>query len=197
MAKVFDCITPDLQEFIVEQQMFFVATAPLDAAGHVNVSPKGLESFQILNSYQVAYLDLTGSGNETSAHLLENGRITFMFCAFQGAPLILRLYGRGRVVLPNMDEWQTLFPRFKPLLGARQIVVAEIDRVQTSCGSGVPLYQYEGQRETLKTWAIKKGSQGLREYHQSKNRVSIDGLPTPLASYLDGEEVSSLASHSN
>lgn len=191
MAKVFDCITPELQKFIAEQQIFFVATAPLDAAGHVNVSPKGLDSFQVLSSYQVAYLDLTGSGNETSAHLLENGRITLMFCAFQGAPLILRLYGRGRVVLPNHPEWHVLFPRFKPLLGTRQIVVVDIDRVQTSCGSGVPLYEYEGQRPTLKTWASQKGSQGLREYHQKKNRVSIDGLPTPLASYLDSEAVNS------
>lgn len=191
MAKVFDSITPDLQKFISQQQMFFVATAPLTPRGHVNLSPKGLESFQILSSTQVAYLDLTGSGNETSAHLLENGRITFMFCAFQGAPLILRLYGRGRVVLPNMPEWQDLFPHFQPILGARQIVAADIDRVQTSCGSGVPLYTYEGQRQVIVNWAIQKGEEGLKEYHQKKNRVSIDGLPTPLASYLDCKEVGS------
>lgn len=188
MAKLFDCITLDLQKFIAAQQMFFVATAPLDGAGHVNVSPKGLESFQVLSSTQVAYLDLTGSGNETSAHLLENGRITIMFCSFQGPPLILRLYGRGRVVLPDMPDWQELFSQFKPLVGARQIVVADIDRIQTSCGNGVPLYEYEGQRQTLVPWAIQKGSDGLREYHQKKNRVSIDGLPTPLASYLDSED---------
>ncbi len=180
MAKVFDSITPELHEFIAAQHLFFVATAPLSPIGHVNLSPKGLDSFRILSPNQVAYLDLTGSGNETSAHLLENGRLTIMFCAFQGAPCILRLYGQGRVILPVAREWTELYPLFLPIAGARQIVVADIDRVQTSCGLGVPLMEYEGQRSALVDWAEKKGEEGIAAYWQQKNLVSVDGLPTPL-----------------
>ncbi len=181
MAKVFDSITDTLQSFIAAQQMFFVATAPLAAEGHVNLSPKGLNSFRILSPTQVAYLDVTGSGNETSAHLQENGRITFMFCAFQEPPSILRLYGRGQTHLPGTPDWERLYALFPPLPGGRQIILAEIDRVQTSCGMGVPLYEYVAQRESLVAWADKKGSDGLRDYQQQKNCVSIDGLPTPLS----------------
>jgi len=181
MAKVFDHITDELQTFIAKQQMFFVATAPLHADGHVNMSPKGLDSFRILSPHRVAYLDLTGSGNETSAHLQENGRITFMFCAFQGAPLILRLYGRGQTILPTSQTWEPLLSLFPTIPGTRQIIVAEIDRVQTSCGSGVPLYDYQDQRSVILTWAEKKGDAGLKTYHQQKNCTSIDGLPTPIA----------------
>lgn len=180
MAKVFDSITPELQAFITAQHLFFVATAPLSSAGHVNLSPKGLDSFRILSPNRVAYLDLTGSGNETSAHLVENGRITFMFCAFQGAPCILRLYGQGRVLLPANSEWTELHTLFLPIAGARQIIVADIDRVQTSCGLGVPLMEFEGQRSALVDWAEKKGEEGLAAYWQQKNLVSLDGLPTPL-----------------
>jgi hypothetical protein len=180
MAKVFDSITPELQEFITAQHLFFVATAPLSPTGHVNLSPKGLDSFRILSANRVAYLDLTGSGNETSAHLLENGRITFLFCAFQGNPCILRLYGQGRVVLPAVGEWAELYPLFSPIAGARQIIVADIDRVQTSCGLGVPLLDYQGQRSSLVDWAEKKGEEGLTAYWQQKNIISLDGLPTPL-----------------
>ena len=181
MAKVFDSITEELQTFIAKQQMFFVGTAPLSSTGHVNVSPKGLESFTILSPNRVAYLDLTGSGNETSAHLLENGRITFMFCAFQEPPCILRLYGRGRTILPDDPEWNNLSYLFDDFPGTRQIIIADIDRVQTSCGFGVPLYEFQGQRETLIKWAEKKGEQGIKQYHQQKNSVSIDGLSTPLS----------------
>jgi hypothetical protein len=181
MAKLFDEITDELQRFIASQHIFFVATAPLSASGHVNLSPKGLDSFRILSPRQVAYLDLTGSGNETSAHLQENGRITFMFCAFQGAPCILRLYGHGYTVLPGAPQWEELLPLFSPIPGIRQIIIADIKRVQTSCGMGVPLYEYQGQRDALVNWAVKKGEQGVQEYHQVKNRVSIDGLLTPLA----------------
>ncbi|MDX2212344.1 MAG: pyridoxamine 5'-phosphate oxidase family protein [Oculatellaceae cyanobacterium bins.114] len=181
MAKVFDCITDDLQKFIATQHIFFVATAPLSATGHINVSPKGLDSFRILSPNQVAYLDLTGSGNETSAHLLENTRITLMFCAFQGAPMILRLYGQGKVLLPTMSGWDSLAELFPNLPGIRQIVVADIDRVQTSCGTAVPLFQHEGDRDQLVQWAIKKGDAGLRDYWQQKNMTSIDGLPSPLS----------------
>jgi Pyridoxamine 5'-phosphate oxidase len=181
MAKVFDSITPDLQQFIADQHIFFVGTAPLAASGHVNLSPKGLDSFRILSANRVAYLDLTGSGNETSAHLLENGRITLMFCAFQNAPLILRLYGQGQTVLPESPDWIDLYPLFPAIPGARQIVVADIDRVQTSCGTGVPLYQHHSDRDALVSWATQKGEAGLQTYRQQKNAQSIDGLPTPLA----------------
>ena len=185
MAKVFDSITEELQKFIEKQQMFFVGTAPLSPQGHVNISPKGLESFCILSPNRVAYLDLTGSGNETSAHLLENSRITFMFCAFQEPPCILRLYGQGRTILPNDPEWNNLSYLFDDFPGTRQIIIADIDRVQTSCGFSVPLYEFQGQRETLIKWANKKGEQGIREYHQRKNLTSIDGLSTPLSSLYD------------
>lgn len=183
MAKVFDCITEELENFITAQQMFFVATAPLSPDGHVNLSPKGLDSFRILSPNRVAYLDLTGSGNETSAHLQENGRITLMFCAFVGKPLILRLYGQGRTALPESADWIVLSPFFPEIPGARQIIIAEIDRVQTSCGMGVPLYDYQAHRDGLINWAMKKGEAGLQDYQQEKNSVSIDGLPTPIASF--------------
>jgi hypothetical protein len=181
MAKVFESITEELQQFIANQHMFFVGTAPLDSNGHVNLSPKGLESFRILSSNKVAYLDLTGSGNETSAHLQENGRITFMFCAFEGSPSILRLYGSGKTILPHNSEWESLYSQFPEIPGTRQIIVADIERVQTSCGMSVPLYDFQGQRENLVKWAAKKGEEGIREYHQKKNMVSIDGLATPLS----------------
>ncbi len=186
MGKVFEHITDDLQEFIGQQPIFFVATAPLDADGHVNLSPKGYNVFRILSPNRVAYLDVTGSGNETSAHLLENGRITFMFCAFVGAPKILRLYGQGQVILPNMREWDDLSPHFMLLPGTRQIIVAEIDRVQTSCGFAVPLMDYVGERDTLIKWAETKGDEALVNYRREKNQQSIDALPTPLHS-LYGE----------
>ena len=184
MAKSFDCITEELQAFIRAQHLFFVATAPLNATGHINLSPKGLESFRVFSPHQVAYLDLTGSGNETSAHLQENGRITIMFCAFQGSPQILRLYGQGQTVLPTQSEWASLYSLFDSLPGARQIIVVDIERVQTSCGFGVPLYDYKAQRQTLIHWADQKGKQGIQAYQQHKNQVSLDGLPTPLSGQL-------------
>lgn len=183
MAKVFEQITEDLQAFIQRQQMFFVATAPLTGDGHINVSPKGLDSFRILSPNRVAYLDLTGSGNETSAHLQENGRITFMFCAFQGAPMILRLYGQGQVILPDSEEWAEVIALFPEIPGTRQIITAAIARVQTSCGMAVPLYEFQLQREELVNWADKKGEAGIQTYHQEKNMKSIDGLPTPLSTH--------------
>jgi Pyridoxamine 5'-phosphate oxidase len=180
MAKVFELITEELQKFIINQKIFFVGTAPLSSTGHVNLSPKGLESFRILTPHRVAYLDVTGSGNETSAHLQENGRITLMFCAFQEPASILRLYGQGQTILPNEPEWNSLYSLFPPLAGTRQIIVVDIERVQTSCGFGVPLYEYQGQRETLVNWASKKGEEGVKEYQQKNNMTSIDGLSTPL-----------------
>lgn len=183
MAKVHDSITPALQRFIAAQQIFFVATAPLAAHGHVNLSPKGLQSFRLLSPHQVAYLDVTGSGNETSAHLVENQRITLMFCAFEDPPCILRLYGRGRVILPASSDWQMLISQFEELPGARQIILVDVGRVQTSCGMGVPLYAYQGQRQSLVQWAAQKGEAGLQAYRQQKNQLSIDGLPTPWGLY--------------
>ena len=180
MAKVFDCITEELQNFIASQHIFFVGSAPLSATGHVNLSPKGLESFRILSAHQVAYLDFTGSGNETSAHLQENGRITFMFCAFEEPPRILRLYGQGYTILPSSPDCNNLYSLFPQIPGTRQIIVADIERVQSSCGFAVPLYEYQSQRQTLINWASKKGEPGIQEYQQQKNIISIDGLPTPL-----------------
>ena len=180
MAKVFDHLTNDLQKFIAAQQIFFVATAPLSATGHINISPKGLDSFRILSPHQVAYLDLTGSGNETSAHLQENGRITLMFCALQGKPMILRLFGQGKTVLPTSPDWDTLYARFPNLPGTRQIFVVEIDRIQTSCGTGVPLFEYQQQRDEMVHWAAQKGEASMQIYQRQKNRISIDGLTTPL-----------------
>jgi hypothetical protein len=144
------------------------------------MSPKGYDAFRILGPTEVAYMDLTGSGNETSAHLVGDGRITFMFVAFDGAPLILRLYGEGRIVLPETAEWEELMPGFPPMPGARQLIRATIHAVKTSCGYGVPYYSYEGDRETLHKWAETKGSQGLEEYRRQKNAVSMDGIVTPL-----------------
>ncbi|HIK07988.1 MAG TPA: pyridoxamine 5'-phosphate oxidase family protein [Trichormus sp. M33_DOE_039] len=181
MAKVFDCITSQLQDFIAAQKIFFVGSAPLSPDGHVNLSPKGLDCLRLLSPHQVAYLDLTGSGNETSAHLEENGRITLMFCAFEEPPCILRLYGRGTTILPNSPEWNSLYSLFSPMPGTRQIIVVDVQRVQTSCGFGVPLYEYQGQRPTLVNWADKKGEQGVKDYQKQKNVVSIDGLATPLS----------------
>mgnify|MGYP001095776003 FL=1 len=184
MAKVFPEITERLRSFIEAQHMFFVASAPLAADGHVNLSPKGMDCLRILGPLQVAYLDLTGSGNETSAHLQENGRITLMFCAFEGPPNILRLYGKGRTVVIGTPEWDQLLPLFPSYPGMRQIIVVDVERVQTSCGFAVPLYEFKGQRETLKKWAIAKGDDGLVEYWKEKNMTSIDGLPTPLGQQL-------------
>jgi hypothetical protein len=180
VAKFFPEIDDDHRKFIADQHMFFVASAPLSADGHVNLSPKGQDCLRVLGPSRVAYLDLTGSGNETSAHLRENGRITLMFCAFAGPPKILRLFGHGEAVLPASPLWDELFPLFEPLAGARQIILIDVSQVQTSCGFAVPNYKYVGQRDTLNRWAEAKGEDGLAEYRRQKNTRSIDGLPTPL-----------------
>ena len=181
MAQFHPSILPEHRTFIEAQHIFFTASA--DAHGPVNLSPKGMDSLRVLDANTVAYLDLTGSGNETSAHMLADGRLTLMFCAFQGAPLILRLYGRGRVVSRADVEYQALlggcFEGDEPP-GARQIVVLTVDKVQTSCGYAVPAYAYKGDRPGLIHWAENKGDEGLREYRATKNRVSIAGLPTGL-----------------
>jgi len=187
MAKVHDGITDALQAFITQQHVFFVGSAPLSSEGRINLSPKGLDSFRILSPHRVAYIDMVGSGNETSAHLFENGRVTFMFCAFEGPPNILRLYGIGCTVLPDHPEWDDLAQLFDTYLGARQIIVADITRVQTSCGFGVPLYEYAGERDQLPKWAEKKGKAGLKAYQQEHSLTSIDGLPTALGVQAEGK----------
>ncbi|MCR8561820.1 pyridoxamine 5'-phosphate oxidase family protein [Mucilaginibacter sp. BJC16-A38] len=180
MGKFFNDISDQHKSFIEKQKIFFVGTSPLTANGHVNLSPKGMDSFHVLSPNKVAYMDIIGSGNETSAHLLENGRITIMFCAFDGPPNILRLYGKGYTVLPGDAEWQSLTAHFKLVLATRQIIVATINEVQTSCGFSVPYYSYEGERDQAEKWALNKGEQGLEAYKKEKNLVSLDGLPTAL-----------------
>ena len=179
MGKTIETVTPDLAAFIERQKVFFVATAPLAADGHVNLSPKGLDTFRLLSPSRAAYLDLTGSGNETAAHVAENERITLMFCAFEGSPMILRLYGRGRVVLPGTGDWEELAAGFPDFPNARQIVVVDLDRIQTSCGFGVPQMAFEGERDQLVKWAERKGPAGLAAYRREKNATSVDGLPAP------------------
>ena len=180
MGKFYDHITPHHQAFIARQHIFFVSSAPLSGEGHVNLSPKGLDSFRVLSPNRVAYMDLISSGNETSAHTLENGRITLMFCSFQGAPNILRLYGKGFTVLPGSEDWKKYSEHFTIYPSTRQLVLADIDLVQTSCGFGVPLFSFEGNREIHFDWAEKKGAEGLHKYMLEKNSISLDGLPTPL-----------------
>lgn len=180
MATVYDHINERARQFIAAQHIFFVASAPLSADGHVNLSPKGMDSLRVLSANRVAYIDLIGSGNETSAHLNENGRLTLMFCSFEGAPDIVRLYGKGRAVLPSDSEWAELSPLFPNYMNARQIILADIDRVQRSCGYAVPQMEFVGERDTLTRWAEAKGADGLIQYQCEKNVESIDGLPTPL-----------------
>lgn len=180
MAKFHDTITDSIREFINAQHMFFVASAPLQADGHVNLSPKGLDAFRVLGDNKVGYMDLVSSGNETSAHIHENGRITIMMCSFEGNPNILRLYGKGHTVLPDTPEWDELSPQFTIYPSTRQLIVVDVAKIQTSCGFGVPLYDYVGERDIHFDWAEKKGEDGLKTYRAEKNYISLDGLPTPL-----------------
>ena len=177
MGKTYEQIDGYLAKTIQEQHVFFVATAPLDSRGNLNLSPKGLDSFRILGPRTVAYLDLIGSGVETIAHLKENGRIVIMFCKFQGSPNIFRLHGMGRVVEPSAPEFPELAAKFPPYETTRAIIVVAVTRISHSCGYGVPLMQYEGERTQHFAWAAKKGAEGLKLYKQEKNRSSIDGLP--------------------
>jgi hypothetical protein len=180
MAKVLPQIDDELAAWIAQQPLFFVASAPLSGEGHVNLSPRGLDSLRVLGPHQVAFYDLVGSGNETAAHLAENGRITLMFCAFAGAPRILRLFGKGEVVRPDAPGWETLRRHFSDdLPPPRQIIRIAVSRVQTSCGYGVPLMTLQGQRDDLLQWAEKRGDKAQLEYQQRNNAVSIDGLPAP------------------
>jgi hypothetical protein len=178
MAKFYSSLTPQLLDFIHVQRLFFTATAP--EAGRINLSPKGMDTFRILSDRQVAYLDLTGSGNETAAHLTQSSRMTIMFCSFDSDPLILRLYGKGWVIRPRDHEWETMAQHFQTMPGERQIIGMDIESLQTSCGWAVPYYSYAGERDMLARWAEKKGPEGLRQYWEEKNQTSIDGLSTEL-----------------
>ncbi len=184
MAKTFDAFNEKLRGFIDQQKMFFVATAPLTADGHVNVSPKGLAgTLAVLDDRTIAYLDFTGSGVETIAHLRENGRICVMFCAFEGPPRIVRVHGVGDVVEPSEDEFGGLRQQFEDYPGVRSIIRVRASRISDSCGYGVPLYDYRGERDQLPRWAHNKGEVGLANYQQENNAESLDGLPSLLGNH--------------
>ncbi|MDB5269471.1 MAG: hypothetical protein JWP58_2511 [Hymenobacter sp.] len=178
MGKQFTEIDAATRAFIERQHMFFVATAAPD--GRVNVSPKGLDTLRVLGPNQVAWLNLTGSGNETAAHLREQNRITLMFCAFEGKPNILRLYGAAAVWHPRDAQWDELMPLFPPLPGARQIFVVNVDLVTTSCGMAVPFLEYQGEREELSRSLEKKGPANVQAYWEQRNQLSLDGKPTGI-----------------
>ena len=177
MGKSYDGITPELSDWIERQHMFFVATAPLANDGLINCSPKGMDTFRILGPREVAYLDLTGSGIETAAHCRENGRVVFMFCAFEGPPQIVRLHGTGEVYPIGSTEYDSFSARFPVYIGSRAIVRVRLTRISDSCGFGVPQYRYGGDRNTLVRWSESKGEAALTQYRQAKNARSVDGLP--------------------
>ncbi|HEV7534218.1 MAG TPA: pyridoxamine 5'-phosphate oxidase family protein [Acidimicrobiia bacterium] len=178
MAKLFEEIDDRLARFIGRQKVFFVATSPGKHEGHVNLSPKGVDgTFSIIDERTVAYLDIVGSGIETVAHLRNDGRIVVMFCAFDGPPKVVRLHGRGTVVLPGDSEWEGLMARFPPQVGTRSVIKITVERISDSCGYGVPLMTYAGERGELGDWAGRKTEEEMAEYRRKKNAVSIDGLP--------------------
>jgi hypothetical protein len=178
MGRVYDGIDERMQSFLERQAVFFVATAPLATDGHVNVSPKGMQgTFAVLGPSSVAYLDLTGSGVETIAHLRENGRITLMFCAFEGPPRIVRLSGRGEAILPDDPRFAALADCFPRLVGVRSIVTVDVDRIADSCGYAVPRMDLVSDRDRLVQWSEGKGTDGLAAYRRETNARSIDGLP--------------------
>lgn len=178
MAQQYSDIPDKLKDFVENQKVFFVGTATAD--GRVNISPKGMDSLKVLTGNRIIWLNLTGSGNETSAHVQENPGMTLMFTAFEGAPMILRVYGAAQVVHRNDPEWTELHAWFKPIPGARQIFDLKVELVQTSCGMGVPLFDYQQDRKQLIDWATKKGGDGLKAYWREKNQLSLDGKPTHI-----------------
>ena len=192
MGKLYDEITPELADWIGQQRLFFVATAPLAAEGLLNCSPKGMDTFRILGPRTVAYLDLTGSGIETIAHVRENGRIVFTFCAFEEAPKIVRLHGTAEVVASGSADFESLRPLFPDYPGARAVVRARLSRIADSCGYAVPRYDYVAERDALIRWAESKGSEGVTQYRREKNVRSLDDLPG-----LDGGESKRLSSPQN
>lgn len=178
MSQQFEQLNASHMAFIQRQHMFFVATAM--AEGRVNLSPKGMGSLVIEDERKLLWLNVTGSGNETSAHVQSNGRMTMMFCAFEGKPLILRVYGQAQVIHPADEAWGWLIRRFPELPGARQIFSLDIELVQTSCGMSIPFFDFVGEREQLNDWAAAKGEDGIRDYWAQKNALSIDGVPTHI-----------------
>jgi Pyridoxamine 5'-phosphate oxidase len=188
MAKTFQELDEGLREFISQQKLFFVASAPLAADGHVNLSPKGLDTLRVLGPTTVAYVDFTGSGIETVAHVRENGRLTVMFCAFQGPPRILRLRGRATAVEPNDVEWDGYRRMLPQHAHARSIIVLEVELIADSCGYGIPRYEFVGERQQLEAWCERKGAEGIAEYQARNNRQSIDGLPG-LRHATDGQAI--------
>ena len=178
MGRTYATIAEPVATFIAAQHVFFVASAPLAADGHVNLSPKGTAgTLVVLDEHRIAYIDLTGSGIETAAHLQENGRVTLMWCAFVGPPRIVRVHGRGTVVWPDGSDWSDLRVRFPAdLVGVRSIIVVEAERISDSCGYAVPLMNFVGERDDLDRWAERKGPEGVAEYQQTKNATSLDGL---------------------
>lgn len=178
MAKQYDHINKRIEKFIGEQKIFFVATATPDS--RINLSPKGMDTFKVMDQNRVYWLNLTGSGNETAAHLDADGRITIMFCSFEGAPMILRLYGKGKVINPNDKNWSEALSQFQPMAGTRQIFDIEIEMVQTSCGMSIPYFEFKEERLQLDDWAKNKGEEGIKAYWKEKNELSIDGLPTKI-----------------
>jgi Pyridoxamine 5'-phosphate oxidase len=178
MAQQYPEISEKLSQFIDRQKMFFVGTATED--GRVNVSPKGMDSLRVLGKNQVIWLNVTGSGNETSAHVQENPRMTIMFCAFEGNPMILRLYGHAQVVHKNDAQWDDLYSHLDPHPSARQIFNLNVDLVQTSCGMAVPFYDFSSERTQLTDWAIKKGPEGVKQYWEEKNQLSLDSKLTHI-----------------
>lgn len=178
MAKFYNSINKKNRTFIEAQHIFFVASAP--ANGRINLSPKGMDTFRVLHENRVAFMNLTGSGNETAAHLHENGRLTIMFCAFSGSPLILRLYGQGKSIQRRDAEWADYAPLFPEAVNNRNIIVMDVTSVQTSCGFAVPLFDYQGDRDLLTKWAENRGAEGVAAYWAEHNQASIDGLPTKL-----------------
>ena len=178
MAKQFEALEEKHIDFINEQKIFFVGSAGKE--GFVNVSPKGMDSLRIINQNKVVWLNLTGSGNETAAHVLENKRMTIMFCSFDTQPMIMRLYGEAKVIHQRDEQWSTLAEHFPDYAGMRQFFELDIELVQTSCGFAVPFYQYTGERPTLKKWAEGKGDDGIRDYWEEKNTKSLDNRETGI-----------------
>jgi hypothetical protein len=177
MSKQHDRIDPELAAWIRQQQVFFVATAPLSSDCHINASPKGGDSFRVLGPMEVAYQDYTGSGAETAAHLRENGRIVVMFCAFEEPPRIVRLHGRGTIIEPGHPRFSEMASGFPANPGTRAFVHVNVTRVSSSCGHGVPLFGFRRHRDALERWAAGKGPEKLEAYRAAKNRKSVDGLP--------------------
>lgn len=178
MATQYPEISDKIKDFIQQQKIFFVASATADS--RINLSPKGMDSLKVISKNRVAWLNVTGSGNETAAHVQQSPRMTIMFTAFEGSPMILRLYGNARVIHKNDSQWDELYSLFDPIPGARQIFDLDVDLVQTSCGMAVPFFDYVEDRELLREWATKKGDDAVKQYWTDKNQLSIDGIETHI-----------------